>query len=130
MARAIADGSDPVAPANNPKPGNTFSAGACPRRRNLDLESNRILARTAIASGVARLHARPGALRGARGDHGRGGSRLRVNANAQRQNPGQPAVGRFKNHKDDQPDTKDAQPKNRQSLQEAYEQSHDRVVRS
>ena len=48
---------------------------------------------------------------------------------AQSQNPGQPAVRSFEDHKDDQPDTKNAQPKNRQALQEAYEQSHDLVVR-
>src|SRR5438552_14532304 len=48
---------------------------------------------------------------------------------AQSQNPGQPSVCSFKHHKDDQPDTKNAQPKNRQALQDAYEQSHDPVVR-
>jgi hypothetical protein len=59
--------SDPVAPADNPKSGNAFSTGTCPRRRNLDLETNRILAWTAIASRIAGLHARPGPLRSARG---------------------------------------------------------------
>jgi len=61
------DGSDPVTPADHPKPGNAFSTGTCPRRCNLDLETDRILALTAIASRIARLHARPGALRGAGG---------------------------------------------------------------
>jgi hypothetical protein len=34
-----------------------------------------------------------------------------------------------KDHKNDQPDTKNAQTKNRRALQEAHEQSHDLVVR-
>ena len=78
------DRSDPVTPANNPKSGNAFSTWTCPRRCNLDLETNRILAWIAIASGIARLHARPGPLRGARGDRGRWSSRLRVGASVRR----------------------------------------------
>ena len=79
-----ADRSNPVTPADNPKPGNAFSTGRCTRRCNLDLDTNRILARTAIASRIARLHARPGSLRGARGDRGRWSSRLRVGASVRR----------------------------------------------
>ena len=76
--------SDPVTPADNPKSGNAFSAGTCPRRCNFDLETNRILARTAIASRIARLHARPGPLRGARGTRRRWGSRLCMCASVRR----------------------------------------------
>ena len=72
--------SNPVTPANNPKSGNTFGTGPRPRRRNLDLEPNRILAWTAITSGVARLYARPWPLRGARRDRSPRSSRLRVGA--------------------------------------------------
>jgi len=78
------DRSYPVTPANNPKSGNAFSAGSRPRRCNLDLDTNRILAWTAMASRIARLHARPGPLRGARGDRGRWSSRLRVGASVRR----------------------------------------------
>ena len=62
---------DPITPADNPKSGNAFSTGACPRRCNLDLDTNRILAGTAMASRIASLHARPGPLRGAGGDRRR-----------------------------------------------------------
>ena len=78
------DRSDPVTPANNPKSGNAFSTGSSPRRRNLDLNTNRILARAAITSRIAGLHARPGPLRSARGDRGRWSSRLRVGASIRR----------------------------------------------
>jgi hypothetical protein len=36
---------------------------------------------------------------------------------AQGQNPGQPAVGKFEDDKDDQPDAEDAQRENQQALQ-------------
>ncbi len=76
--------SDPVTPANNPKSGNAFSTGTSPRRCNLDLDTNRILAWTAKAPRIAGLHARPGPLRGARGDRRRWGRRLRVGASVRR----------------------------------------------
>jgi hypothetical protein len=79
-----ADRSDPVTPADHPKPGNAFNTGTGPRRCNLDLDTNRIFARTAIASRIARLHARPRSLRGARGHHRRWSSRLRVGASVRR----------------------------------------------
>src|SRR5438477_6556203 len=78
------DRSDAVTPANNPKSGNAFSTGSSPRRRNLDLNTNRILARTAITSRIAGLHARPGPLRSARGDRGRWSGRLCVGASIRR----------------------------------------------
>ena len=73
-----ADRSDPVTPADNPKSGNAFSTGTYPRRCNLDLDTNRILPWTAIASRIADLHTRPGPLRSARWAHRRRSSRLRV----------------------------------------------------
>ena len=78
------DRSDPVTPADNPKSGNACSTGTCPRRCNLDLDTNRILAWTAIASRIASRHARPGPLRGARRTCRRWGSRLRVGASVRR----------------------------------------------
>ena len=48
---------------------------------------------------------------------------------AHSQNPGQPAIRCFKDHKDNQPDAEDTQPEYCQALQQAYQQSHDRVVR-
>ena len=44
------------------------------------------------------------------------------------QNPRQPAVGNFENHKDDQPDTEDAQTQDQQALQEAFKISHDQAT--
>jgi hypothetical protein len=75
---------DPVTPADNPKSGNAFSTRTCPRRCNLDLDTNRILTWTAIASRSASRHARPGPLRGARGTCRRWGGRLRVGASVRR----------------------------------------------
>jgi hypothetical protein len=82
--RCQPDRSDPVTPADNAKSGNAFSTGTCPRRCNLDLDTNRILAWTAIASRIARLHTRPGPLRRARGARRRWSSRLRVGASVRR----------------------------------------------
>src|ERR1700722_1079337 len=50
-------------------------------------------------------------------------------SDAHSQNPGQPAVRSLKDHKNYQPDTKNAQPNNQQALQETFEQSNDLVVR-
>jgi hypothetical protein len=50
-------------------------------------------------------------------------------SDGQRHNPGQPAIGSFEDHEDDQPDAEYSQTENHQPLQEAFEQSHDLVVR-
>ena len=42
----------------------------------------------------------------------------------QGQSPWQPAVRVFEDHKDNQPDSKDAQSEDQQALQEAIEQRH------
>ena len=46
----------------------------------------------------------------------------------QSQNPWQPLVCKFEDHKDDQPDAKDTQAEDEQALQKTFQQSHDLAI--